>query len=131
MKRLIIALFLAGVPFAPANAASQSIQISATVPVICHGDFVAQPAPLAAVVPLGTITEFCNDGSGYRISADYTAVGDPGTLYVDGMPVPLSPSGHSVIAEMNGPRAITQSLSYRPGSTPIAAISIRLQAASL
>ena len=132
MKRVCTAALLA-VLVVPASAETQTeiIRITGYVPVICHADFVAQAPQPGALVQLGTITEFCNAGSGYSITADYTAGADPGVLLIDGMPVPLSASGHSLLVHMDGPRAITQSIAYQPGSTPLSTISIQLQAASI
>jgi len=131
MKRLVAALLLAGISLAPAGAATEVIRIHAFVPVICHADFAGVPAPQGPLMQLGNLTEFCNDSSGYRIVADYTQASDPGELIIDGVPVVLNPSGHVVLTQTNGPRAVTQSIAYRPGSTPITTISIQLQAASI
>lgn len=131
MRRLITVLLLCGMPLTAAGAATQTIRINAYVPVICHAEFPAQIIPKGSVVPLGTISEFCNAGSGYQIIAHYTQTSDPGELLVDGVPVPLNGSGESVIVRMNGPRAITQTLNYVPGSTPIDTLSIELVAPAI
>jgi len=132
MKRVFAAVVLAALTV-PAGAETQTevIRITGYVPVICRADFMPQAVAPAALMQLGTITEFCNDGYGYRITADYAAGGDPGMLVIDNVEVPLSPSGHAEIVHMDGPRAITQTVAYRPGATPITTISIALQAASI
>ena len=132
MQRLFTAALLVAL-VAPAGAEPQTevIHITGYVPVICRADFLPLAPQTGALVQLGTITEFCNAGSGYRITADYAAGTDPGVLIIDGVPVPLSASGHSLLVHMDGPRAVTQTVAYQPGSTPITTISIQLQAASI
>jgi hypothetical protein len=129
MRRLLAALILIGSPLVPASAATETIRINAYVPVICRADFVSQPVERGGLVELGVLKEFCNSGSGYQIVADYPATADPGALVIDGQTVPLNQSGHATLATMNGPRLITQTLAYLPGSTPIATLNIQLLAA--
>jgi hypothetical protein len=131
MKRLIAGIALVCAAACPAQAATQVIRIQGYVPVVCHADLASLSVPLGDIVQLGTITEFCNDGFGYQLLADYSPLSDPGALIIDGQVVPLGPSGHAVLAQMNGPRAITQSLAYQPGTTPITTLSIQIRASSL
>lgn len=126
MKPFAALLILAGLCCAPAQGASEVIHIRGYVPVICRADFLASPAPAGAQVRLGVLDEFCNAGAGYQIVADYPSSDDPGALVIDGRKVPLDASGHAVLAVMDGPRAVTQTLSYIPGRTPIATLRIQL-----
>jgi hypothetical protein len=127
MKRIFAALFMAGLCCASAQAATESsISIHGTVPVICHADFLSAPVVQDGQVQLGTLQEFCNSGYGYQIVADYPSTDDPGMLVIDGQRVILNGSGHAVLAVMDGPRLISQTLAYVPGKSPITAIRIQL-----
>jgi hypothetical protein len=128
MRRLLAALILICTPLAPASAATEVIRIHAYVPLICRADFQARPAERGGLIELGSINEFCNSGSGYQVIAEYPAAADPGALVVDGQTVRLDGSGRALLATMNGPRLVTQSLAYLPGTTPIATIHIQLLA---
>jgi hypothetical protein len=131
MKRFLAAV--AGlIALSPvAYAESAVIHISGYVPVICHSDFQSAQMQQGELIQLGSIKEFCNDGSGYQLIATHTAGDGLGVLILDGQTVPLDSSGRTILAQMPGPRAITQSLSYRPGTTTITTLSIEIRAASL
>jgi|WetSurMetagenome_2_1015567.scaffolds.fasta_scaffold635916_2 hypothetical protein len=127
MKRIFAALFLTGLCCVPAPAATESsISIHGIVPLICRVDFLPASAVQDGQVQLGTLQEFCNSGYGYQVVADYPSTDDPGMLVIDGQRVTLSGSGHAVLAVMDGPRAINQTLAYVPGKSPITAIRIQL-----
>ena len=128
MSRIFIAAVLATLASWPAEAATQTIELHGVVPVICRADFQSDPTIGGdGTMHLGTLNEFCNAGSGYEILVDYDGSADPGSLLIDGQAVALNASGHSVLVSMNGPRAITQSLSYIPGSRPITSVHILIQ----
>jgi len=135
MKRMIAALFLAGMQIAPASAATETIHIYGYVPVICRAELTSAsiiPITQGGETQLGVISEFCNAGSGYQIVADYSSgEADPGSLVVDGRTIPLNGSGESTLVTMDGPRILSQSLAYIPGSTPITAIHIQILASSI
>ncbi len=133
MPRTAAALgLLASLLSCPALAATQTIEIQGVVPVICRADFESQPRIGSdGAVQLGTLNEFCNAGSGYQIFVDYDGSADAGSLLVDGQPVVRNASGHSVLVSMSGPRAVSQSLSYLPGSHPISAVHIQIQSSQI
>ncbi|HEY1750665.1 MAG TPA: hypothetical protein VGG29_05345 [Caulobacteraceae bacterium] len=125
-------LGVAGVASAADNSLRETITLKAVVPVICHADFNAAPAPLGqAIVPLGSDSEFCNAGAGYSVTASYAGGGDPGSLIVDGRTVALSPSGQTVIASEPGPAVAQRQISYVPGSTPISTLTVSVLAGAI
>ncbi len=129
-----IALTLLG--FGSANAATNAIKETITlrgfVPVICHADFNPTPVSLtAAIVPLGSDSEFCNAGTGYTVTASYAAGVDPGSLIVDGRSVSLSASGQTVIASEAGPAIVQRTFSYVPGATPITVLRVSVQSGAI
>lgn len=127
---------LAFVSFGSANAASDSMHATITfrgyVPVICHADFDPTPVQLgAAVVQLGTDSEFCNAGSGYVVTASYVGGSDPGHLIIDGRTVDLSAAGQTVIASESGPDIVQRRISYVPGTTPITTLRVSVQSGAI
>lgn len=126
MKQLLAAAAFACATAASAQAATETIQIRGYVPVVCNADFRSSPSSQGDLLSLGVINEFCNAGSGYQVEVDYTVTSDPGALIIDGHTVPLDGSGHAILAVMNGPRMISQTLAYAPGSSPISTIHIAL-----
>lgn len=94
---------------APANSFEPSVAVGAQqltigvvgyVPVICRAYVDASlVAPVAGTVSLGTLSEFCNSPSGYRVVADYSPALAGSKLLIDGVEAPLSESGSVVISE--------------------------------
>lgn len=86
---------------APLSGASQmSIDISATVPVICRTQVVGNPITTApGTIQLGALSEFCNNARGYRVVADYSPSLANAKLMVGGKPVPLNRSGSTVVSQ--------------------------------
>lgn len=94
---------------APANSFAPAVAVGAQqftigvvgyVPVICRANVDASlVAPVAGTVSLGTLNEFCNSPSGYRVVADYSPALVGSKLLIDGIEAPLSESGSVVISE--------------------------------
>lgn len=94
---------------APANSFEPSVAVGAQqftigvvgyVPVICRANVDASMvAPVAGTVSLGTLKEFCNSPSGYRVVADYSPALAGSKLLIDGIEAPLGDSGTVVISE--------------------------------
>ena len=94
---------------APANSFAPSVSVGAQqftigvvgyVPVICRANVdSSMVAPVAGTVSLGTLNEFCNSPSGYRVVADYSPALVGSKLLIDGVEAPLSESGSVVITE--------------------------------
>jgi hypothetical protein len=94
---------------APASSFEPSVAVGAQqftigvvgyVPVICRANVDSSlVAPVAGTVSLGTLKEFCNSPSGYRVVADYSSALIGSKLLIDGIETPLSESGSVVISE--------------------------------
>lgn len=132
MKRWLAGVVLS-IGLAPtAIAGTAVIHISGYVPVICHADIQSLSAmPANEEIALGTIKEFCNAGAGYQLIANHSPGQGLGKLIIDGQAVPLDSSGQTVLARMPGPRDITQTLSYRPGTATITILSIEIRPSSI
>ena len=117
---------------AAADSASRSFEIRGVVPVVCNATY--QPAISFredGTIDLGAVAEFCNAGTGYRVVAEYNSASDPGTLIVDGHDVALGAGGETVIAEVGGPNILSRQLAYRPGTTTLTSLRIKLEANSI
>lgn len=129
---LVLALLSAAGPAMADPSWTSTIELRGYVPVICRATLHSAPSIRDdGVVELGSLDEFCNSGSGYRVVVDYAPGQDPGQLLVDGREVPLNSSGRTVIAQMSGPSISTRTLAYVPSDQPIAALSIHVETASV
>lgn len=100
MKRAFFAALAAvSSAVAPAYAASSSheIVIRGYVPVICNLSLQGAPAvDDTGALSVGTLREFCNNASGYRIVMQHDQ-NSSGVVYVDGAAIPLSGSGQTIL----------------------------------
>lgn len=87
-------------PSVAVGASQYTIDVVGFVPVICRANVEATLiAPTAGTVSLGTLKEFCNSPSGYRVVADYSANLANSKLLVDGTEVLLGEGGSVVVSE--------------------------------
>ncbi len=87
-------------PSVAVGAQQFTIGVVGYVPVICRANVDSSlVAPVAGKVSLGTLKEFCNSPSGYRVVADYSSALIGSKLLIDGIETPLSESGSVVISE--------------------------------
>lgn len=93
------------------GGADVSIGITGFVPVICHARVTANSVAVdPGTVTLGELREFCNNAAGYRVVADYSPSLAHATLVVDGVEVPLSDTGSTVVSLSNRPAIDTHDL---------------------
>lgn len=82
------------------SAAQVRIGVTGQVPVLCRVTVDAALVPqVAGRVSLGTMEEFCNNPTGYRVVVSYPPLAAPAKLIVDGQEVPLGASGFAVVSE--------------------------------
>ena len=87
-------------PSVSVGRSQYSIGISGFVPVICRANVEASViAPHAGTVSLGTLKEFCNSPSGYRVVADYSPALADAKLLVDGEEVLLDQGGSVTVSQ--------------------------------
>lgn len=135
MKNLIMALIATSIPTVagadPGNG-SQTLTLGGHVPLVCRADYTpAISFRPDGVIDLGSVREFCNSGTGYQVVVEYTPTPAPGALILNGDEIALDQSGSIVVAQVEGPAIMTRNIAYRPGSQPISAIRVRLQAAAV
>jgi hypothetical protein len=101
------------------GSASQSISIQGEVPLICrvslgggNGDFNAQ-----GQANLGSTSEFCNSGNGYRVYARAQGVSAGASLIVDGARFPLQSGAEFLIASSSTPNSTSRSIMFDAGET--------------
>lgn len=108
-----------------------AIGVTGFVPVICRASVEADMVTPQATgemrtASLGTLREFCNSPTGYRVVADYSPSLESGRLVVDGQEIALTSAGSVVVSksdqaaiashtvELEAPEGVTQgSLSFR------------------
>jgi hypothetical protein len=94
-------------PSVAAGGSQYTIGVVGFVPVICRANVEATVvSPKAGTVSLGTLNEFCNSPSGYRVMADFSPGLVDAKLVVDGKKLELG-SGGSVVVSESSRAAIT------------------------
>ena len=87
-------------PSVEAGGAQFTIRLVGYVPVICRANVDATTAPaVAGTTSLGMLKEFCNSPRGYQVVADYSPQLASAKLLVDGVEVPLSDAGSTVVSQ--------------------------------
>lgn len=140
MKFTKTALVAAGLcaTIAPAGAFAPSVDVGSAqftigivgyVPVICRANVDASMiAPVAGTTSLGTLREFCNSPSGYRVIANYSPELAQAKLIIDGKPVPLHKDGSTVISQSNTAAIADHSLALElPKNGTVGNISFRIE----
>jgi hypothetical protein len=109
---------LSGLTGAFGNA-SQSINIQGEVPLICRVSLSGGSADFGAdgTANLGTASEFCNSGSGYRVLARAEGDVSGANIIVDGVSFPLQSGAEFVIARSSTPNSISRNIVYDAGDT--------------
>lgn len=124
IRKLIAAAALAAVaaplPTAAADPLSLSFKIRGTVPVACR---VRMPAALAAadsdgIAQLGVAEEFCNAPRGYQVVVLHAPGLQGAAIIKDGVRIPLSPSGSTVLTDSPRPDIRNVALAVDLGDAP-------------
>ncbi|MBX9813096.1 MAG: hypothetical protein K2X76_00160 [Sphingomonas sp.] len=107
VPKIGILLAALGLPL-PAHAAESSnisINLSGTVPVICRAELDSSVVPVAeGRFVLGSMSEFCNNATGFVVVARYGSFGSEGvTLFVDGEEKALTASGEIELLRRDRP----------------------------
>ncbi len=98
-------------PSVSVGGSKYTIGISGFVPVICRANVDASViAPNAGTVSLGTLKEFCNSPSGYRVMADYSPALADAKLLVDGREVALDQSGSVTVSQSDQAAVISRAV---------------------
>ena len=101
----LLAAVSAAAPGVAADIASHTVVIEGVVPVVCRASVDVAVVPAAeGELKLGRLTEFCNNGSGYRVYADYSPELAKATLLVDGAEVELDDGGSTLISSSDAAR---------------------------
>lgn len=79
------------------------LDVSGQVAVVCRVSIDTAVIPdVAGRVSLGTMKEFCNNPSGYRVVVDHPAIAGPAMLIVDGREIALNSGAAVVISQSAG-----------------------------
>jgi hypothetical protein len=140
MKMIKLGLVAAGLcaTVAPASGFQPSVAVGGNqytisvvgfVPVICRANVEATIiAPNAGSVSLGTLKEFCNSPSGYRVVADYSAALTSAKLVVDGKEIELGTAGSVVVSESDRAAINDRSLELQlPQDGQTGSLSFRIE----
>ena len=119
---------LAPASYAQGDASQYRIGVQGYVPVICRISVdAAQIDTSAATASLGNLNEFCNNGRGYQVVADYSPVLAGASLIVDGVEVPLNNSGTVMVSRSANPAMINRKVELKlAGSAQPGALSFRI-----
>lgn len=114
------------------NTASTTIQLRAFVPVLCNVN-LSQSVGTAdndGIVDMGVAREFCNAPRGYRVLIRHAENLEGAALISDGLRIPLSPGGETVLTDSQHPDLRAVSLAIDLGQTPdrFRSIGMRIEA---
>lgn len=116
-------------PSVDVGSAHFAIGIVGYVPVICRANVDANSiSPVAGTTSLGMLKEFCNSPTGYRVVADYSPELASAKLLVDGVEVPLSAAGSTVVSQSDSAKIANHSLALEmPQDGQTGNISFRIE----
>ncbi len=116
-------------PSVEAGGAQFTISLVGYVPVICRANVDATSvAPIAGTTSLGMLKEFCNSPRGYQVVADYSPQLASAKLLVDGVEVPLSDAGSTVVSQSDSAKIADHSLALEmPQDGQTGNISFRIE----
>ena len=98
-------------PSVSVGGSKYTITVSGFVPVICRANVEANViAPTAGTVSLGTLREFCNSPSGYRVIADYSPALANAKLLVDGRELTLDEAGSVTVSQSDQAAVINRAV---------------------
>lgn len=114
------------------GSATSSLRLQAYVPTICRVQLsldMGRPDD-RGVVSLGDAEEFCNAPRGYRVVISHAQNLTGAAILRDGVRIPLSASGETVLTDSTHADARTVRLSIDPGATrqPLGSVSVRIEA---
>ncbi len=113
------------------SSASTTIRIQAFVPVICRVRLAADVGMPddQGHVELGAAHEFCNAPSGYRVMVQHPMDLTGAAIISDGVRIPLSPSGETVLTDSAHADLRTVMLAADLGEEPerFRSISVRIE----
>ncbi len=111
---------------------STVIRLQATVPVLCRVELDASPGQPNedGVVDLGYADEFCNAPRGYRVVVQHSQDLEGAALISEGVRIPLSPTGETVLTDSFRPDLRRISLAADLGEQPenFRSLGIRIEA---
>jgi hypothetical protein len=114
------------------RSASTTFRIQGVVPVLCRVQLAHQvgQADEEGVVQLGTAEEFCNAPRGYRVLVQHAADLEGAAVISQGVRIPLSPSGETVLTDSTHPDLRSVALAVDLGSDPsrFQSIGVRIEA---
>ncbi|MCS6622541.1 hypothetical protein N0B44_06445 [Roseibacterium beibuensis] len=110
----------APVPTFASEPLSMTFKLRGTVPVACR---VQLPSAIATpdgdgIAQLGVAEEFCNAPRGYRVLILHPAGLEGAAILRDGVRIPLSPTGSTVLTDSRVPAIQQVALAVDLGDTP-------------
>lgn len=106
-----------------------TFKIEGFVPVVCRATVdSSHVTPGSGSLQLGTMSEFCNNASGYEVWAEHSDSLAGSTLVVDGREISLSKSGETLVSHSRSAAVATRrlALNLAEGATT-GSLSIRVK----
>lgn len=129
-RSLILAAALAfPATSALASSARYEIEITGYVPVVCNVQAGASSMNLAGStdVSFGSVNEFCNDPNGYQVWIDYAPGINNASVNVDGLRIPLSSTGSTMISSSGTAAHRVRQVSLSTGgNSQLTSVSMRI-----
>lgn len=113
---------------AQSGASQYRIAVQGYVPVICRVSVDAAQVTASGTTSLGNLNEFCNNGRGYQVVADYSPSLAGASLVVDGNEIPLTASGSVTVSQSATAATATRKVELKlAGAAQPGNLSFRIQ----
>jgi hypothetical protein len=114
---------------ATSQGSSQTLTITGFVPVACRASLATNIVTPNAngETSLGTLTEFCNNPTGYQVLVDHSPELNNARLVVDGVEIALAQEGSTLISASSHAARKTHSVALRgAGENVNGTLSVRI-----
>jgi hypothetical protein len=120
-KKVLLAVAVTGLALSTGafGSSSSSIGVQAEVPLICNVSLSGGNSNFNAsgVADLGSTSEFCNGGKGYKVFARAEGDVDGASIIVDGRAFPLQSGAEFVVVSSNQPASTSRAIQFDAGDT--------------
>lgn len=115
---LLVFFGASSLPLMGFSSASQSIILSAEVPLACRVSFAGASGQFDTngVAELGTSQEFCNSPHGYKVYARAKNVDDGASLLVNGQRFNITNGQEFLIVNSSGPAILSRAIGLDSGN---------------
>lgn len=123
--------FVANANLSQPSHSQHTIKIRFSVPVVCRATFTAALSDISsnsgAYRNLGSIHEFCNSPTGYKVYLEFSGdLEDAGTIHYGGDSF-LIDKKRILVTDVDGAGSLVKNIQYFPGDSTVSQMSVRIE----